>query len=71
MPAGRDSGTNLASSDTAAVAGLVMTVLTVAWCPVQGNHYPVSGPETFSHVLCLSSGCAGRSGAVTGVVLWP
>lgn len=59
---------NLATSDAAAVAGLVMTVLTVGLVSCAGNHYPVSGPEIFPDVLCLSSGCAGRSGAVTGVV---
>ncbi|WP_433914278.1 hypothetical protein [Escherichia coli] len=64
VPGGRQSGTsgagspacwtvipalNLATSDAAAVAGLMMTVLTVALVScAQGNHYPVSGPEIFS-----------------------
>lgn len=39
---------NLATSDAAAVAGLVMTVLTVGLVSCAGNHYPVSGPEIFS-----------------------
>ncbi len=50
------------------MAGLVMTVLTVGLVSWQGNHYPVSGPETFSRRSMPASGCAGRSGAVTGVV---
>lgn len=36
---------NLASSDAAAVAGLVMTVLTVGLVSCAGNHYPVSGGD--------------------------
>ncbi len=60
---------NLASSDAAAVAGLVMTVLTVGLVSCAGNHYPVSGPEIFPDVLWLSSGCAGHSGVVTGMIL--
>ena len=59
---------NLATSDAAAVAGLVMTVLTVGLVSCAGKSLPVSGPGIFPDVLCLSSGCAGRSGAVTGVV---
>lgn len=39
---------NLATSDAAAVAGLVMTVLTVGLVSCAGNHYPVSGPGIFS-----------------------
>lgn len=60
---------NLATSDAAAVAGLVMTVLTVGLVSCTGNHYPVSGTGIFSDVLCLSSYCAGRSGCVTGMML--
>ncbi|WP_250696897.1 type-F conjugative transfer system pilin acetylase TraX [Escherichia coli] len=39
---------NLATSDAAAVAGLVMTVLTVGLVSCTGNHYPVSGTGIFS-----------------------
>lgn len=38
---------NLATSDAAAVAGLVMTVLTVGLVSCTGNHYPVSGTGFF------------------------
>ncbi len=60
---------NLASSDAAAVAGLVMTVLTVGLVSCAGKSLPVSGPEIFPDVLWLSSGCAGHSGVVTGMIL--
>ncbi len=59
---------NLATSDAAAVAGLVMTVLTVGLVSCAGKSLPIFWPGDFSRFLCLSSGCAGRSGTVTGVV---
>ena len=60
---------NLASSDAAAVAGLVMTVLTVGLVSCAGKSLPRFWPgDFFPNVVCLSSGCAGRSGTVTGVV---
>lgn len=56
---------NLATSDAAAVAGLVM-----CWPGVLCREIitPFLARRLFPDVLCLSSGCAGRSGAVTGVV---
>lgn len=57
---------NLATSDAAAVAGLVMTVLTVGLVSCAGKSLPRFWPD--AGILRLSSGCAGRSGAVTGVV---
>ena len=60
---------NLATSDAAAVAGLVMTVLTVGLVFCTGKSLPVSGTGFFPDVLCLSSYCAGRSGCVTGMML--
>lgn len=60
---------NLATSDAAAVAGLVMTVLTVGpGVLCREIITPFLARRLFPDVLCLSSGCAGRSGAVTGVV---
>ncbi len=60
---------NLATSDAAAVAGLVMTVLTVGLVSCAGKSLPRFWPgDFFPGILRLSSGCAGRSGAVTGVV---
>lgn len=61
---------NLASSDAAAVAGLVMTVLTVGLVSRAGKSLPRFWPgDFFPDVLWLSSGCAGHSGVVTGMIL--
>lgn len=60
---------NLATSDTAAVAGLVMAVLTIVLVSCAGKSLlPFLAQRFFPDFLCLSSGCAGRSGTVTGVV---
>ncbi len=61
---------NLATSDAAAVAGLVMTVLTVGLVSCTGKSLPRFWYRGFfPDVLCLSSYCAGRSGCVTGMML--
>ena len=64
---------NLATSDAAAVAGLVMTVLTVGLVSCSRKSLPRFWPGRFflGYSTAGHPAAAGRSGAATGEVSWP